>query len=198
MDHMAKDANTDNVVQIFDTTLRDGAQMEGISLSVEDKLRITRRLDELGVHFIEQPFWSMTIVQTAVALLLAMPLFMDFSSVLLDTADLSVIAPLPVAEQLAHALEPVRELPVPGEHVDAELVRGPQHVLAAAPQGRRGTLERVAAVEQDRAARTLGAHALDERGQVRVAAHPAVARGQRGEVDGAERVGGGGAVAADQ
>ncbi len=40
-------------VQLYDTTLRDGAQMEGISLSVEDKLRIARKLDELGVHFIE-------------------------------------------------------------------------------------------------------------------------------------------------
>ncbi|HWO72739.1 MAG TPA: citramalate synthase [Dehalococcoidia bacterium] len=40
-------------VQLYDTTLRDGAQMEGISLSVEDKVRIARRLDELGVHFIE-------------------------------------------------------------------------------------------------------------------------------------------------
>ena len=43
-------------VQLYDTTLRDGAQMEGISLSVEDKLRIARRLDELGVHFIEGGF----------------------------------------------------------------------------------------------------------------------------------------------
>ncbi len=40
-------------VQLYDTTLRDGAQMEGISLSVEDKLRIARRLDDLGIHYIE-------------------------------------------------------------------------------------------------------------------------------------------------
>ncbi len=40
-------------VQIYDTTLRDGTQQEGISLSVVDKLRIARKLDELGVHFIE-------------------------------------------------------------------------------------------------------------------------------------------------
>ena len=38
---------------LYDTTLRDGAQMEGISLSVEDKLRIAQRLDQLGVHYIE-------------------------------------------------------------------------------------------------------------------------------------------------
>jgi len=40
-------------VELYDTTLRDGAQMEGISLSVEDKLRIAKRLDDLGVHYIE-------------------------------------------------------------------------------------------------------------------------------------------------
>lgn len=40
-------------IEIYDTTLRDGAQTEGISFSVEDKLRITEKLDELGVHFIE-------------------------------------------------------------------------------------------------------------------------------------------------
>ncbi|MDR0436643.1 MAG: citramalate synthase, partial [Propionibacteriaceae bacterium] len=38
---------------LFDTTLRDGAQQEGIQLSVADKLRIAELLDNLGVHFIE-------------------------------------------------------------------------------------------------------------------------------------------------
>jgi 2-isopropylmalate synthase len=40
-------------VEIFDTTLRDGSQLEGISLTVEDKLRIAEQLDLLGVHYIE-------------------------------------------------------------------------------------------------------------------------------------------------
>jgi len=40
-------------VQLYDTTLRDGAQQEGISFSVEDKLKIVRKLDELGLDFIE-------------------------------------------------------------------------------------------------------------------------------------------------
>ena len=40
-------------VDIFDTTLRDGAQFEGISLTVDDKLRIAEQLDELGVRWIE-------------------------------------------------------------------------------------------------------------------------------------------------
>ena len=40
-------------VELYDTTLRDGAQQEGISLSVEDKLTITQLLDEFGVDIIE-------------------------------------------------------------------------------------------------------------------------------------------------
>lgn len=40
-------------VEIYDTTLRDGSQLEGISLTVDDKLRISEQLDLLGVHFIE-------------------------------------------------------------------------------------------------------------------------------------------------
>ena len=38
---------------IYDTTLRDGAQQEGLNLSVHDKLSIARHLDDLGVGFIE-------------------------------------------------------------------------------------------------------------------------------------------------
>ncbi|MBW4493737.1 MAG: citramalate synthase [Oscillatoria princeps RMCB-10] len=45
--------DTSNRLWIYDTTLRDGAQREGLSLSIEDKLRIARKLDELGVPFIE-------------------------------------------------------------------------------------------------------------------------------------------------
>ncbi len=41
------------IVEIYDTTLRDGAQLEGISLTVDDKLRIAEQLDNLGVHYIE-------------------------------------------------------------------------------------------------------------------------------------------------
>ena len=40
-------------IQIYDTTLRDGTQGEGVSLSLEDKLQITKRLDEIGVDFVE-------------------------------------------------------------------------------------------------------------------------------------------------
>jgi 2-isopropylmalate synthase len=40
-------------IEVYDTTLRDGAQAEDVSFSVEDKLRIAGKLDELGVHYIE-------------------------------------------------------------------------------------------------------------------------------------------------
>ncbi|WP_408955547.1 citramalate synthase [Natroniella sp. ANB-PHB2] len=41
------------MVQIYDTTLRDGTQREGISYSTEDKLNITKKLDQLGIDYIE-------------------------------------------------------------------------------------------------------------------------------------------------
>src|ERR1700683_4915004 len=40
-------------VEIYDTTLRDGSQGEGINFSVMDKLRIAAKLDSFGVHYIE-------------------------------------------------------------------------------------------------------------------------------------------------
>ncbi len=40
-------------ILLYDTTLRDGTQREGLSLSVEDKLKIARELDLLGIHYIE-------------------------------------------------------------------------------------------------------------------------------------------------
>ncbi|MDD5005881.1 MAG: citramalate synthase [Candidatus Omnitrophica bacterium] len=42
-----------NKVTIYDTTLRDGAQTEGISYSLGDKVRIAQQLDNLGIHYIE-------------------------------------------------------------------------------------------------------------------------------------------------
>ncbi len=41
------------MVKIYDTTLRDGAQSEDVSFSVDDMLRVAMKLDELGVHYIE-------------------------------------------------------------------------------------------------------------------------------------------------
>ncbi len=40
-------------IQIYDSTLRDGAQGEGISFSLEDKIKVVRKLDELGISYIE-------------------------------------------------------------------------------------------------------------------------------------------------
>ena len=42
-----------NSVLVYDTTLRDGTQREGISLSAVDKIQIARLLDRMGVAFIE-------------------------------------------------------------------------------------------------------------------------------------------------
>ena len=50
---MTSSADFTPAVWIYDTTLRDGAQREGLSLSMEDKLRIAHKLDELGIPFIE-------------------------------------------------------------------------------------------------------------------------------------------------
>ena len=43
-------------IKLFDTTLRDGTQREGVSLTTEDKIRIARELDTLGLHYIEAGF----------------------------------------------------------------------------------------------------------------------------------------------
>ena len=40
-------------VELYDTTLRDGSQGEGVNFSVADKVRIAERLDTFGVHYIE-------------------------------------------------------------------------------------------------------------------------------------------------
>src|SRR5262249_57281456 len=42
-----------DAVDIYDTTLRDGSQQEGLSLTVDDKLRVAEQLDHLGVRYIE-------------------------------------------------------------------------------------------------------------------------------------------------
>ena len=40
-------------IKIYDTTLRDGSQSEDVSFTVEDKIRIAHKLDELGINYIE-------------------------------------------------------------------------------------------------------------------------------------------------
>ena len=42
-----------STITIYDTTLRDGSQTEGVAFTVNDKIKITHKLDELGVHYIE-------------------------------------------------------------------------------------------------------------------------------------------------
>ncbi|OUW95507.1 MAG: citramalate synthase [Chloroflexi bacterium TMED230] len=48
--------NKSQKIEIYDTTLRDGTQQSGINLSLEEKILITKKLDELGVDFIEGGF----------------------------------------------------------------------------------------------------------------------------------------------
>ena len=42
-----------NAIKLYDTTLRDGTQAEDFNLSLEDKIRTSKKLDELGIHYIE-------------------------------------------------------------------------------------------------------------------------------------------------
>jgi len=46
-------ADLRRLIKIYDTTLRDGTQGEGVSFSMEDKVRLASRLDALGIHYIE-------------------------------------------------------------------------------------------------------------------------------------------------
>lgn len=46
-------SDSNSPIWLYDTTLRDGSQREGISFSLEDKIKITLRLDEFGIHYIE-------------------------------------------------------------------------------------------------------------------------------------------------
>ena len=48
--------STNRRIEIYDTTLRDGTQGEGFNLSLQDKLLIAQKLDELGVDYIEGGF----------------------------------------------------------------------------------------------------------------------------------------------
>ena len=50
---MTKTINDDNRVYIFDTTLRDGAQTQGVDFNPADKAYIARQLDEAGFDYVE-------------------------------------------------------------------------------------------------------------------------------------------------
>ena len=47
---------TDSPIALYDTLLRDGSQMEGIAFSLQDKITVARRLDSLGIHYVEGGF----------------------------------------------------------------------------------------------------------------------------------------------
>ena len=46
-------SNSSNRIYLFDTTLRDGAQTQGVDFSVTDKINIAKALDDLGIDYIE-------------------------------------------------------------------------------------------------------------------------------------------------
>ena len=58
-------------VHLYDTTLRDGMQGEGMSLSAEEKLRVAHALDGIGVHLIEAGFPASNPKEEALFALLA-------------------------------------------------------------------------------------------------------------------------------
>jgi len=51
--HLKERRKLTSLIKIYDTTLRDGSQREGISLSVTDKVKIAQKLDEIGIDYIE-------------------------------------------------------------------------------------------------------------------------------------------------
>ncbi|HUT63630.1 MAG TPA: citramalate synthase, partial [Anaerolineae bacterium] len=53
---MKKISDDTRIVKVYDSTLRDGAQGEGISFSLEDKLLIAEKLDDIGIQYIEGGF----------------------------------------------------------------------------------------------------------------------------------------------
>src|SRR5215204_4923962 len=58
-------SKTKERLYLFDTTLRDGAQTAGIEFSLEDKIAVTRLLEELGVDYIEGGYPGANVVDDA-------------------------------------------------------------------------------------------------------------------------------------
>src|SRR5215218_7109194 len=56
MSNPMSNATTKRRIEIYDTTLRDGTQGEGFNLSLQDKLMIAQKLDDLGVDYVEGGF----------------------------------------------------------------------------------------------------------------------------------------------
>ena len=98
------------------------------------------------------------------------------------------IGPELVLDGLAHALGAIGEFPMRRHEIHAQALLRADHVGAAGPERGRRALPAVAAVEEQRA-RPRGAQPLDQRGEMGVAAEPAVAPRRRFEIEMRERVG---------
>ena len=98
-------------VVVYDTTLRDGMQGEGMSLSAEEKVRVTHALDALGVHLIEAGFLSSNPKDEALFDLLARETFRHAEIVERDiTRAELVLADEVFLSGTAAELTPVREI----------------------------------------------------------------------------------------
>jgi D-citramalate synthase len=111
-------------IRVFDTTLRDGEQTPGVSLTPENKLRIAQRLDELGVDVIEAGFAAVSEGELeAVKLIAEAGLHAEICSASRGTrGDIDAVAK--AGADSIHLIIPVSDL-----HIEAKLKKTRQQVL---------------------------------------------------------------------
>ena len=111
-------------VLLYDTTLRDGMQGEGMSLSADEKVRVAHALDALGVHFIEAGFPSSNPKEEALFDLLSR-----------ETFEHAEIAAFGMTRRRDARPRRTRALRVLAELLRAGLHAGRQDVVAAPREG---------------------------------------------------------------
>ena len=111
-------------IRVFDTTLRDGEQTPGVSLTPENKLRIAQRLDELGVDVIEAGFAAVSEGELeAVRLIASQGLKAEICSASRGTrGDIDAVAK--TGADSIHLIIPVSDL-----HIEAKLKKTREQVL---------------------------------------------------------------------
>lgn len=95
-------------IMLYDTTLRDGAQTEGVSFSLNDKIQIARKLDDLGIHFIEAG-WPTNVKDKA--------LFKAFEKAPLKQAKISAFGSTHRVDRKAHTDENLKALIEAGSEI---------------------------------------------------------------------------------